>query len=166
VAGRGLNDRQARFVVQFLVDFNATAAYRRAGYTARGNAAEACASRLLRHAKVRQALEVAMRQQQQRVELTADEVIEGLRREAADRGDGSSHSARVAALSWLGRHLAMFTDCHEHTFPDDAADRALDAELAQLAGRGAGAGAGPAADPAGPGGPVPDGRSNGRPVAE
>ena len=23
---------------------------------------------------------------------------------------GSSHSARVQALSWLGRHLAMFTD--------------------------------------------------------
>ena len=47
------------------------------------------------------------------MELRQDEVIDGLRREAAFRGKGSSHSARVQALSWLGRHLAMFTDKSE-----------------------------------------------------
>ncbi len=45
--------------------------------------------------------------------LRQEEVIDGLRREAAFKGKGSSHSARVQALSWLGRHLAMFTDRSE-----------------------------------------------------
>lgn len=46
--------KQQRFVSEYCIDLNATAAYTRAGYQARGNAAEASASRLLRNAKVRQ----------------------------------------------------------------------------------------------------------------
>ena len=41
-------------------------------------------------------------------------MIEGLRCEAADRGEGSSHAARVSALGLLGRHLGMFRDRVEH----------------------------------------------------
>ncbi len=46
-----LTAKQKTFVNEYLVDLNATAAYKRAGYTVRGNAAEANASRLLRNAK-------------------------------------------------------------------------------------------------------------------
>lgn len=48
----GLEEAQQRFADEYLVDFNATAAYQRAGYRARGNAAEAAASRLLTNERV------------------------------------------------------------------------------------------------------------------
>ena len=69
-----LNDRQSRFIDEYLSDFNATAAYKRAGYTATGNAAEVGAHQLLRNPKV--AAEVAKRQAQ-----TAQKL--GITREAA-----------------------------------------------------------------------------------
>ncbi|PTR14369.1 phage terminase small subunit [Nitrosospira sp. Nsp2] len=49
--------KQQRFANEYCIDLNATAAYVRAGYNARGNAAEACASRLLSNAKVQQAIQ-------------------------------------------------------------------------------------------------------------
>ena len=42
-----LTPKQRRFAEEYCIDLNATAAYLRAGYTARGNSAEAAASRLL-----------------------------------------------------------------------------------------------------------------------
>ncbi len=45
-----------------------------------------------------------------RTEITQDEVIQGLKKEATLEGEGSSHSARVAAWAHLGKHLGMFTD--------------------------------------------------------
>ncbi len=50
----GLNDMQVRFVEEYLIDLNRTAAYRRAGYKGEGNTAYVNASRLLRNAKVSQ----------------------------------------------------------------------------------------------------------------
>ncbi len=66
--------------------------------------------RALRNANVVAEIDRALQERVERTELSADEVIEGLRREANYRGDGASHSARVQALSWLGRHKAMFLD--------------------------------------------------------
>lgn len=47
-----LTPKQQRFADEYLTDFNATAAYKRAGYDAKGNVAESSASRLLSNAKV------------------------------------------------------------------------------------------------------------------
>lgn len=47
-----LRPAHQRFADEYLKDFNATAAYRRAGYAARGNSAEVNAVRLLRKAQV------------------------------------------------------------------------------------------------------------------
>lgn len=69
-----LNDRQSRFIDEYLIDFNATAAYKRAGYTATGNAAEVGAHQLLRNPKV--AAEVARRK-----DATAQKL--GITRESA-----------------------------------------------------------------------------------
>ena len=49
-----LSPMQERFVQEYLVDCNATAAYKRAGYKGQGNVAEVNAHRLLRQAKVAQ----------------------------------------------------------------------------------------------------------------
>ncbi|WP_251278282.1 terminase small subunit, partial [Enterobacter hormaechei] len=48
----GLQDQQRRFADEYLVDFNGTAAYMRAGYKATGAAASAAAARLLANPKV------------------------------------------------------------------------------------------------------------------
>lgn len=70
-----LNDKQARFVAEYLKDMNATAAYKRAGYTAKGNAAEVNAARLLRNAQVQ--AEVAKRTQKLmgKLEISAERVL-------------------------------------------------------------------------------------------
>lgn len=75
-ADKPLNDRQSRFIDEYLIDFNATAAYKRAGYTATGNAAEVGAHQLLRNPKV--AAEVARRQSEtaQKLGITREEALQ------------------------------------------------------------------------------------------
>lgn len=57
-----LNAKNLLFVVEYLKDNNATQAYIRAGYKARGNSAEVNAARLLRNAQI--SAEIAKRQSQ------------------------------------------------------------------------------------------------------
>jgi phage terminase small subunit len=75
-----LTDKQQEFVRQYLVDMNATAAYKRAGYAAEGNAAEAAASRLLRNVKIAAAIQAAMNERAERTAVTADRVLQELAR--------------------------------------------------------------------------------------
>src|SRR5687768_7817859 len=67
--------KQQRFAAEYCVDLNATAAYKRAGYNARGNAAEACASRLLSKAKVQQAIHEKEKTVARRCEITAENTL-------------------------------------------------------------------------------------------
>lgn len=71
----GLNDMQIRFVEEYLLDLNRTAAYKRAGYKGEGNTAYVNASRLLRNAKVSQAIRDALDERSRRVKVTQDEVL-------------------------------------------------------------------------------------------
>ncbi len=75
---RQLNDRQAAFVREYVVDFNATQAAIRAGYSAKS--AEACASRLLTNAKVAAAIQEAKASVCKRAELTTDRIVQELER--------------------------------------------------------------------------------------
>lgn len=75
-----LTPKQQRFVDEYLIDLNATAAYKRAGYDAKGNAAEAAASRLLRNVKVFSAVEAGKNRRSKRTEITADRVLKELAR--------------------------------------------------------------------------------------
>ncbi|SET60745.1 phage terminase small subunit [Nitrosospira multiformis] len=74
-----LTSKQRRFTEEYVIDLNATAAYLRAGYTARGNSAEAAASRLLSNVKVQEAIEQKQREVAKRCELTTENIL----REAA-----------------------------------------------------------------------------------
>jgi phage terminase small subunit len=74
-----LTEQQKRFADEFLVDLNATAAYKRAGYKAQGNAAEVCASQLLRNPKVAEYLAGRRAARIERIEITQDEVLRELR---------------------------------------------------------------------------------------
>jgi phage terminase small subunit len=63
----GLRWRHARFVAEFLIDQNATAAYKRAGYRPRGHSAEVNASRLRKSPDVRAVCAAKTREQLARI---------------------------------------------------------------------------------------------------
>ena len=108
MSARKLTAKQELFVQEYVVNLNASKAAQLAGYSRK--TARAIGIENLTKPAIREAIDNALAERAKRTELRADEVIEGLKREASFRGKGSSHSARVQALSWLGRHLAMFTD--------------------------------------------------------
>ncbi len=71
-----LSPKQERFVREYLVDRNATAAYRRAGYAARGHSAETGGHRLLRNAEVRAAIEAEEQKLAERMQIDLDRVLD------------------------------------------------------------------------------------------
>lgn len=70
---RKLNDRQERFVIEFLIDGNASAAARRAGYSTK--TAGAIGDKLLKHAEIAKAIAKRQTKRLERVEVTAERVI-------------------------------------------------------------------------------------------
>ncbi|RUR52707.1 terminase small subunit [Vreelandella populi] len=73
-----LTARQSRFVDEYLIDLNAAQAYQRAGYKAKGNAAETNAIRLLRNAQVKQAIQTRMSRRSERTQIDADYILHRL----------------------------------------------------------------------------------------
>lgn len=73
-----LTPLQWRFVQEYLVDLNAAEAYRRAGYKARGHAAEASASRLLSNVEVASAIQAEQVERGKRTAVTAERVVHEL----------------------------------------------------------------------------------------
>jgi len=63
----GLRWRHERFVLEFLIDLNATAAYKRAGYRAWGHSAEVNASRFRKRPDVRAVCASKTREQLARI---------------------------------------------------------------------------------------------------
>ena len=105
MARNELTPKQCRFVDEYLVDLNATQAAIRAGYSAR--TANEQGPRLLVNVGIATAIQTAQEARSQRLQLTQDDVLRGLHREATWMGDGSSHSARVAAWGLIAKHLGM-----------------------------------------------------------
>lgn len=70
-----MTPKQQRFVEEYLIDLNATAAYRRAGYEAEGNAAEVNAARLLRNAQVADAIASRRAILSDKVEVTQERIV-------------------------------------------------------------------------------------------
>jgi phage terminase small subunit len=75
-----LSEKQKEFCHQYLIDLNASAAYKRAGYKAVGNAAETNAARMLRNAQVQAYIQHLMSQRSLRTQITADRVLEEVAR--------------------------------------------------------------------------------------
>lgn len=120
-----LTAKQKAFVDEYLKDLNATAAYKRAGYTAKGNSAEVNAGRLLRNAQVASAVQSAMDERAQRTQIDADYVLNTIRdtvercRQAKQATDDEGNTvgefrfdaqAVLKGCELLGKHLKLFTD--------------------------------------------------------
>ncbi|MEF9678915.1 terminase small subunit [Pectobacterium aroidearum] len=71
----GLTDMQARFVNEYLIDMDKTAAYKRAGYKSEGETAAAAARRLYRNVSVNQAIRDALDARERRTQITQDDVL-------------------------------------------------------------------------------------------
>lgn len=127
-----LTDKQQRFVSEYLIDLNATQAAIRAGYAKK--TAGSIGQENLKKPEIQKAISEAMLKQQERTELTADEVIADLREvrniclgrkkvkivEVA-KFEGMINTSEIEvkmidpaganrALELLGKHIGMFSD--------------------------------------------------------
>ena len=121
MADRGLTPKQQRFVEEYLVDLNATAAYKRAGYVGKGNTAEVTASQLLRNPKVASAVILRRVSLSETTGRTVAAVMADIGRvrddamqEVMDPDTGNramlSHKDALKALELEGKHLGAFLD--------------------------------------------------------
>jgi phage terminase small subunit len=74
----GLTEQARRFADEYLIDFNATEAYKRAGYKAKGQAAHSAASRLLGDERVQQYLTARKAELTEKVEVDQEKVLQRL----------------------------------------------------------------------------------------
>ena len=106
-----LTPKQERFVQEYLVDLNATAAAKRAGYSEKN--AGKIGPELLGKTRISAAIQNAMQQRGQRTEVTQDYVIEKLKaiadKEASDKPDSDlKYSSQIKAIELLGKHLGAW----------------------------------------------------------
>ena len=128
-----LTEKQKRFVAEYLIDLNATQAAMRAGYSPK--TANEQGARLLANASVRQMVAEGAQKRIRKAEVTAQDVIEGLYREATREGDGASHGARVSAWGLLGKYHKLFTDRIEADISGDLTVTDARSKLQHIAAR-------------------------------
>ncbi len=97
----GLNDKQAAFVREYLVDFNATQAAARAGYSKK--TAQEQGSRLLSNVMVQAELKAFRERAAEQTQTDINWVRERLKAEATDYTEFASHSARIKAIELIAR---------------------------------------------------------------
>lgn len=113
-----LTPKQEAFIAEYLIDLNATAAYKRAGYVAKGNAAEVNAARLLRNAQVSAAVQAAMDKRADDLEISAKYVLDSIKRVAEAAESEGKFSDALRGYELLGKHRKLFTDKTEVTGKD------------------------------------------------
>ena len=103
-----LTPKQDTFCREYLVDLNATAAARRAGYSARN--ADKIGSELLGKTGVAARISALQAEAAKRNEITLDDVIQMLVEDRRDAKAAGQHGPAVRAAELLGKHLGAFTD--------------------------------------------------------
>lgn len=139
-----LPPKHARFVAEYLKDFNATQACIRAGYSAK--TAKQQGSRLLTVADVRAAIDAKSQKVAAKLEITVERIEAELARygfappPGADPADfiDCEPRDRLKALELLGKRHKMFTDKVEHSF-EAMTDEQLAARFAELMAKAGGA---------------------------
>lgn len=112
MAAKKLTPKQQEFCRQYLLDLNGTQAAVRSGYSE--HTARQAAAENLSKPVIQAEIERLQKERSDRTALDADWVLRRLREEADERGEGSSHAARVRAIELAGKHLGMFADKHKH----------------------------------------------------
>lgn len=103
-----LTEKQKRFCEEYLVNLNATQAYKRAGYSVKNEATarvESC--RLLTKPNIQTYIADLRKAQSDRTKINADTVLKELK-EIALVKTKISGKEKMKALELLGKHLGMF----------------------------------------------------------
>ena len=114
-----MTDKQKIFADEYLIDLNATRAYKAAYPKVKNdNTAAVSANRLLRNAKVAEYIEERMAERAKGTEVAQDDVVKelatiGFAKTALVNEFEVKTNDKLRALELLGRHLGMFTDKSE-----------------------------------------------------
>ena len=108
---RKLTTKQRRFVAEYIVDYNATQAAIRAGYSE--STAGGIGFENLRKPQIQAAIHEELEKQSQRTNVTADRIVQELAAMAFERGADWTESKmknnnKLRALELLGRHFGIF----------------------------------------------------------
>lgn len=103
--GATMSPQQQTFINEYILTGNATQAAITAGYSEK--TAQVQASRLLKHADIKQAIEQAQNEQQQRHNLTVDHLLEQLENARLLAMETGKVSAAVAAIMGKARLLGF-----------------------------------------------------------
>ena len=105
---RKLTGKQSRFVAEYLLDLNASAAARRAGYSE--NTAHVIGAENLQKPEIAAAIAAAQQERASRTEITADLVLADILRIGRSAEDVGQFAPALRAQELLGKHLGMFAD--------------------------------------------------------
>ena len=103
-----MTPKQARFVSEYLIDLNATAAAKRAGYKN-----PEIGRQLITKNNVAAARAAAIKKREKKTEITAEYVLRNLKKIAEKSmgySDAPHQQAATKALELLGKHLGMFRE--------------------------------------------------------
>lgn len=108
----GLTPKEQRFVDEFLIDANATRAALAAGYSPK--TADRQGSYLRNRPRVKAAIAKALREQQKRTLIKADQVLLDINDLANKAAKAGEFSAAIRGKELIGKHYKLFTEKHEH----------------------------------------------------
>ena len=107
-----LTPKQARFVEEYLIDLNATAAAKRAGYSKK--TARQQAARLLSNVNVECAVAEGHARHRERCEVTRDSMAAQFDEDREFARENSQPGAAVSASTGMAKLFGLLTDKHEH----------------------------------------------------
>ena len=105
-----LTERERLFVEAYCTEasFDGSKAAKLAGYSQKGSARQA--AKLLERDNIARAIKARIEKKKREFRISEELVVERLWQEANYMGKGTSHAARINALVWLGKHIAMWEE--------------------------------------------------------
>lgn len=114
-----LTVKQRRFVEEYLVDFNGSAAVLRAGYETKYPNRQA--SELLRNPAIKAAIDLVTVERTERYTLKPEYVVNKIQKTIEKAEMDNNHNAVLRGCELLARHLGMFIERTEISGPDGEA---------------------------------------------
>lgn len=106
-----LNEKQKRFVLEYLIDLNATQAAIRAGYSKK--TAYSIGQENLKKPEIQKAIQAKQNKLQNKLEITQERVLEELAQVAFSKASDETvsnlkYTNKIKALELLGKYLSLF----------------------------------------------------------